>query len=582
MKGIFKRCASFWVAFVVLCCACIPAYAATSSSDYSVKVSGKSIYFIRAGKSYGPHTSRDGKVTISTAPSGTLALCYYTTANKYARVTLSNTDEVSITGTISSLTLDKSLASSSKVVIGSDADITDMKISSKNKVTIGGAVSTLTVSNSATVTVVSGATVTSAKVNSSYAKLTAATGSTVKKVTAASGALISGKGIKDTSYTDGSNSSSSGSTVKDVTLTARNGDTLRDISSDLNSKVKIYDDDGKRIIGTAEWDNSDSTEVRDGYTYDYTFYPDLSKYSTVSGTARVSTSGNNSSNSSSSNSDTTVLRLDTAAIYSRSSSAKLKDLDTYLNDAVVAYDYLDRIVSGRAEWISDTNTAVRSGQSYSVIFVPLDGTYDSARGMVKVELNSKSNGVGGGLITLAAFTLEANSRAYLSDLRSQLQDNVRAYNSSGTRVTGSARWVSSDVRLTTTGMYRYEFVPDNSRYETTTGDIKVFVSGSGSSGGTSSGGSSGGSSSNSSTTLTLKINDITVNGSNNSLRDLASDLYSAVTAKDSNGSTVDGKVQWVDSNTSQKVRSTGSYRFKFVPNSSSYDQKQDWITITVR
>lgn len=564
------------VMLTVACSIAISANAATSSSDYSVKVQNKSISFIRAGQTVGTHTSRDGNVTIVTAPTGSLGLCYYTTDNRYVRVTLGNQTSLDITGTIPTLTLDKSLNAGVKVTLGSEASVTNMKISSKNKVTIGGKVTTLTISSGASVTAVSGAKITTAKVSSSMASLNAASGSTVSKVTAVSGASVSGKGIKDSSSnTSGGSSSSS---TKNVTLNAEYGDTLRDLWQDLNNKVKMYDDDGNRIIGTVEWDHSESTEVRDGNTYDFTFYPNSTKYSEIRGSAKLKVSGDSSSDKNSSSTSRT-LRLDIAAIYSKASSARLRDLEDYLDEAVVAYDNHDSQISGRSEWISDTSTSVRSGQSYSFIFVPNDSTYDSARGTVKIELNSKSNGVGGGKVTLASFTLEADYRDYLYDLKSQLQDNVRAYNSSGTRVSGTAKWISSDTRLTSTGTYRYEFVPNNSRYETEEGEIKVFVSGSGSTGGSN---SNNNNSSGSSGSITLNVSNITSYGTNNTLRDLLSDLKDAVTAKDRNNRTVSGTVKWVESNTNQKIRNSGDYRFKFVPDDSEYEEKQDWVTINVK
>ena len=78
------------------------------------------------------------------------------------------------------------------------------------------------------------------------------------------------------------------------------------------------------------------------------------------------------------------------------------------------------------------------------------------------------------------------------------------------------------------------------------------------------------------------VDTITVNSTNNTLRDLLPDLKDAVTAKNRDGDSVDGTVKWVDNNTSQKVRRTGDYRFKFIPDSSRYDEKQDWVTIKVK
>lgn len=588
MKGIIRRFFVLVTVVSVLCSMGIVVNAA--STDYSVKVQGKSISFLKGGQAVGTHTSRDGNITIVTAPAGTLGLCYHTTDNRYVRVNLGNQTSLDITGTISTLTLDKSLNPSVKVTLGSSANVTTMAIKSKNNVTIGGKISTLTISSGAQVSVVAGAKITTAKVSSSQAKLTAASGSTVNKVSSVPGASVSGKGIKSSSSTSSSRSSSSSkTTTKNVTLSAESGDRLRDLWQSLNSKVRIYDDNGTRILGSAEWDNSDTTVVRNGNTYDYTFYPNSSQYDEVSGTAtiKIDDDDDKSSSKSSSEEERNTLWLDVATIYSRASSARLRDVEDYLDEAVVAYDKKDRQISGRSEWISDTSTSVRSGQSYSFIFVPNDSFYESARGTVKIELNSKSSGVGGGEITLASFTLEADYREYLYDLKSELQSNVRAYNSNGNRVNGTAKWISSDTRLTVTGTYRYEFIPDNDRYETAKGDIKIYVSGSGSHQGSSSNNSSNNSNNNSSSsttssTITLKVDTITVNSTNNTLRDLLSDLRDAVTAKNRDGDTVDGTVKWVDNNTSQKVRRTGDYRFKFIPDSSRYDEKQDWITIKVK
>ncbi|HIX65294.1 MAG TPA: hypothetical protein H9736_03510, partial [Candidatus Anaerotruncus excrementipullorum] len=55
--------------------------------------------------------------------------------------------------------------------------------------------------------------------------------------------------------------------------------TLRDLRSDLRRAVKAYDDDtDRRVSGSLEWRESDSTRVRESGYYEFVFDPSSSRY----------------------------------------------------------------------------------------------------------------------------------------------------------------------------------------------------------------------------------------------------------------------------------------------------------------
>ena len=54
---------------------------------------------------------------------------------------------------------------------------------------------------------------------------------------------------------------------------------LRDLRSDLRRAVKAYDDDtDRRVSGSLEWRESDSTRVRESGYYEFVFDPSSSRY----------------------------------------------------------------------------------------------------------------------------------------------------------------------------------------------------------------------------------------------------------------------------------------------------------------
>lgn len=537
-----------------------------AATVYNVVVNDKTVAFQSGGKTVGTYTSRDGAVTLSDNTRGDLLVCFYNASNKYTRVNVGNLSAFEISGTFSKLTLDKSLSNNRRITVGASSSISEMKINSQNQVTLRGKVGTLTVSSAAAVALVSGASVDSATVSASGAELTAASGSTVNKVKAASGATVSGPGIKSTEAIGSSSASNGKYSLQPVTLTARSGDTLEDLLSDLNESVKATSANGTRISGYAEWDDSDSTAVRKSGSYDYTFYPNNSSYDSLEATAKITLSG--SSSGTHDDSDDSDLNLEFENLRLSSSRATLKDLVEDLNDAVHAYNSDDERVRGECEWVSGSGTQVSSGRSYEFRFIPDDDFYDTVKDTIKITLGSSSSSsstVTSGGLTMKIEPIDASYNDKLSELEGDLPSHVRVYDKYDEEVKGSFSWTASgSTKVTKSSTYEFRFSPKSAKYDPIRGQIKIYVDGDN----TASNGD-----------ITLKITSIDA-AYDDRLSSLLDALSDSVRAYDKNDDRVSGAVEWVSAG-STRITKTGTYSFLFIPDSTRYDEVEGQIKIYI-
>lgn len=571
MNCLTKRLTAFLLSLTVMLSLCINVSAATV---YSVTVENNSVSFIVGSKNCGSYSSKDGSITLSALSDGRFLVCFMNTKGTMSRISIGAQTTLEISGTMPSLTLDKTLGDSRKVTLGASSDVTNMRINSTGATTIKGSVETLTVSSAVDVAVLSGASITTANLTSSSSTLTAASGSTVSTVSTVSGAKASGTGIKNkTSYTGStsdsdSNTHSSGSyQVSSMTLSAKSGDRLDDLYYDLNSKLRVYDKNNRRIYGTAEWTSSGSTSVKNNSTYSYTFHPDSSSYSSFKDSVKVTIGSSSGSNDMTSE---TSIAVDVETITTSASSARLSDLTDELNDSVEAYSIKNQRVDGTASWVADDSISVVSGKSYRFVFTPDSSKYDTLRKSVKIILdgdekkNSSSKNV-----TLKITSIDAEYDDRLSSLEDELEDNVRAYNKDGDRIDGEVEWVSDSTRVTKTGYHDFKFIPDSSKYDTVRDEIKVLVDGD----------SDSGSSGSSKVTLRCSVSRLYADY-NDKLSEYLEELEDNVRAVDDSGDTVCGTLSWTDSSSTRLTRS-GSYEYKFVPSKSKYKTAYGDIRIEV-
>ena len=116
------------------------AVGASAASNYSLKVQNKYVQFYRGGNLTGSYLSKDGAISLNSS-KGDLLVCFIDSTGKSRRITLGSQSDLSVTGSLPSLSLPKTL----------DSDV---------QVTIGGTVNTLTVAGANKVTVSRGSTIT--------------------------------------------------------------------------------------------------------------------------------------------------------------------------------------------------------------------------------------------------------------------------------------------------------------------------------------------------------------------------------------------------------------------------------------
>lgn len=306
MRRTMKNLTALALAVAMVLSMGVISFAAGAASPYGVSVSGTKISFVKDGKTANTYEAKDTNIRLKLNDTGSLLVCFYNTSGAYKGVNLGDQKTIALTGSMDSLTLDSNLGSGIAVTLDSGAKVSSMSVKSQGNVTIKGSVSTLTVSGSAKVSLVSGATVSTAKITASKATLSAPEGSNVANLDAVDRSNVTGSGIgkvgnktsKSSSvdyFDDDDDDDDDNSKIK-VTLSidsidAEEGDKLRDLEGELRSAVSAYatdkNDNDVEVKGSYKFNKSGSTEVKKTETYKFTFTPSNSKYETVSGSITI-------------------------------------------------------------------------------------------------------------------------------------------------------------------------------------------------------------------------------------------------------------------------------------------------------
>ena len=535
MKHAFRRLTALCLALAV---ALSMGFLVSAASPYSVKMQSNTVTFIQNGYAASTFKAKDNNMTIMVDKSGDTLVCFTTSAGKYIGVTLGKQSSITVSGGLSQLTLDKSFTG--------------------------------------TVEIASGASVSTASVNSAKAKLKVSGKATTVK--AASKDSVTGSGTVGTlkvngktTSTNGSSGSSSGSSTLRYTakaITASSGDTLGDLESKLRSAVKVTNTAGTGVDGSIEWVRDEDTEVNKTGTYKFEFEPDNDRYKTLRGSVKVSVSGSSSSGSSSGDTLTTTkgsLKL-TAKAITASKGDTLSDLEDKLESAVTVKTTGGSRVDGDFEWVLDGDTEVTKTGTYKFEFEPDNSRYDTVRTSIRIVVGGSSSSSSSKKLSYEADTIYADYGDSLSDLKRDLEDSVEVTDRDGDEVDGTFKWVKSgSTKVKKDGSYQFKFEPDSSRYNTLTGSVKIEVDSSDGDG-----------------ELKVTIKDIEVSRDDYTLSELKSKLKNAVTVKDRDtGKKVSGEFTWDDSSRTV-VDSSGYFGFTFDPDSSKYDDVSDEVYIHVR
>ena len=468
MESIRRRFLAVCLSLILLFCAAVPAQAAY---PYSVKVQNNSVLFIRNGKTEGKYPVSSTSLALM-SKSGELLVCFYNSQNVYKYITLGKQNELTVSGTMKSLSLSSSLSKNVKVTVGAASDIGSMQISSaSNNVIVQGDVETLNVSAAAKVSVSKGAAVNTAKLTSSSAKLIASSGSSVDYVQAVSKSSVSGSGIGTLKIGNSTVSSGSSSSLRltSTTIYADYGVRLRDLLNDLANNVNATVG-GRSISGTVTWVSPNSTILKKSGSYQYLFKSANSSYGSKRGTIRIIVD-----NEYDDYDDDIELDIDSFTV--SDSNKRLSSYTTKLNSHVKAYDDDGDRISGKAVWVIDS-TRVDETDYYPFIFIPSSSRYGRVRDEIRIYVEDDyddDDDDDDSDVRLEADSFHADDGDRLYHYQDDLEDNVKAYNRSGKRIYGDVEWEDDDERISGDGYYRFTFYPDDGDYDDTDGKIKIYA-----------------------------------------------------------------------------------------------------------
>lgn len=272
MKTISKK-------LLALCCAAalvLGLQVASFAADlgYSVVVSSSQVQLVQNGKVANTYQIKSSDITITATKDYPLILSFKDSASKKKNISLGDQTSLTISGTLSSLTLDKALSSSFTLNIGAKASVSAMTVHSGGKVVIAddAKVSKISSSNkNASIKTASGKTVTS-----STAKAPTATVQPSKPASSSPSTSVPTTDIR--------------LTIK--ALSCSKGDTLFDLEEDLNDNVTARDASGDFVDGECKWNYSTSREINDDSVMPFTFYPAMEAYPPVKGSVKIYADGN--------------------------------------------------------------------------------------------------------------------------------------------------------------------------------------------------------------------------------------------------------------------------------------------------
>lgn len=348
-----------------------------------------------------------------------------------------------------------------------------------------------------------------------------------------------------------------GQTIETIPIEAESGSTLGNLSGQLKSNVTVLDKNGEKIDGTVKWVANTSVKIRDGKFYSFNFTPSSTKNRSMRSEIQILLgSGSGSSGSSS---VITGPRLEVSdSIKTDYTGRRLYDFTSETESLITAYDSRGNEISGVVEWVIDDTTRVEKTGIYKFRFLP-DRSSDELRGQVQIIVQ-------GSELDLKVTNLQSVSGRKLRDLTSQLQNNVKAYNSEERLVTGTVSWNESDSNtVSKTGTYTFLFTPRDTSYEPIDGEVKITI-GSDASGGNTA-------------TMQMVADDIHISSSQY-LNDLTETLNGNVTLYNEDGSRIRGTATWQDRGDPRVTRTT-SFTFIYTPDDAQYSPVLGQITISV-
>lgn len=318
MRKVSSKLMALLLAFTMIVSTGIIAGAApaANANEFSVKVTGNTVAFVKGGATVGSYAAKDTNLTAFTDKDGDLIVRFLSASGKPMWITLGKQANLTVDGKMNSLTLDKSLSKNVSVSIAPTAEAKTLSVRSAGKVEIQGTVTKAFVYSAATVTAASTSRISNITVTSKSAKVEAVKGAKIETARVASKSVLTGSAKPEnvstnvsasTGSSSGSSWGGSGSGSNDF---GRFDSSSKSSSKDKSSSTAtssskppiVYDPDGKPIVSEDENTSSDSTSS-DSTSSDSTSSDSTSSDNTSSdSTSSDNTSSDNTSSDSTSSS----------------------------------------------------------------------------------------------------------------------------------------------------------------------------------------------------------------------------------------------------------------------------------------
>lgn len=251
-------------------------------------------------------------------------------------------------------------------------------------------------------------------------------------------------------------------------ISTDSGETLGELTDELNKSIKVYNKDSDVISGKATWLLPESTTVNRSASYKFSYKATESKYGKTTGRIDIYVDGDKTLDSKEG------LVIETDPIDLSAGRRRLGGLTSELNKSITVYDEDGKTVKGVADWKDSGNTVVDETDVFEFTFDPSRSKYDSVTGEIKIRVDG-DDGDGDELnLDISDITVSSGSR--LSSIVDELNDAVEAYDEDDDKVTGTAKWSSSgSTKVKDGGEYKFTFTPKSSKYGKVTDYITVYT-----------------------------------------------------------------------------------------------------------
>lgn len=334
----------------------------SAAEPFSVQVSGTKITLTQGGNTAATYSIKSSDISITTNKDKKMVLSFKDSASKTRNIALGTQTTLTIGGSITSLTLDKSLSSSSKITIAPGAKVSKLTVH---------AGCTVIVSSDATVSKLTSSNKNATLQNDAGKKLTATSVSAPKTTTTTAVK-------KPVTVKKPASSSSSGIKLTIKAINASKGDYLSNLVDQLNENVIARDNNTDYVLGECKWKYTTDREINEECTIPFVFYPETNDYDPVEGSVKIYADGNT---------EDITIEFKNGQNYDVRDGDRLSDLTKQVKEDLYVENDNGDTLKYSFKWNSASSTkfdGTENGRAYTFTVTPSSGRYAKAEGTIYV------------------------------------------------------------------------------------------------------------------------------------------------------------------------------------------------------